>query len=115
MPSPFPGMDPYIEAPHLWNDFHISMIVAMRDALNAVLPPRYAASADVHVWSVDPQSETSVLLGKPDVPMPREPRATGGWRLGCGTPTRRRRSAFECGGDVRGSFCGFTKPGAVAW
>src|SRR5262249_25008776 len=78
MPAPFPGMDPYIEAPHLWNDFHISMIVAMRDALNAFLPPRYAASADVHVWSVDPQSETSVLLGKPDVPIAEEAEGNGG-------------------------------------
>jgi hypothetical protein len=22
MPSPFPGMDPYIETPELWSDFH---------------------------------------------------------------------------------------------
>ena len=22
MPSPFPGMDPYIETPELWPDFH---------------------------------------------------------------------------------------------
>jgi hypothetical protein len=71
-------MDPYIEAPHLWNDFHISMIVAMRSALNAVLPARYAASADVHVWSVDPDKETSVLLGKPDVPITEEMETNGG-------------------------------------
>jgi hypothetical protein len=71
-------MDPYIEAPHLWNDFHISMIVAMRKALNAVLPPGYAASADVHVWSVDQDEETAVLLGKPDVPITEETQANGG-------------------------------------
>ena len=22
MPSPFPGMDPYLEAPHIWPDLH---------------------------------------------------------------------------------------------
>ena len=22
MPSPFPGMDPYIETPRIWTDFH---------------------------------------------------------------------------------------------
>lgn len=78
MPSPFPGMDPYIEAAHLWSDFHICMIVAMRGALNAVLPEGYAASADVQVWSVDPEKETSVLLGKPDVPITQELEDDGG-------------------------------------
>src|SRR6476619_3458534 len=72
MPSPFPGMDPYIESSEVWGDFHISMIAAMRAALNGVLPDRYAASADVHVWSVDPDTEASVLLGKPDVPVAEE-------------------------------------------
>jgi hypothetical protein len=50
----------------------------MRDGLNAVLPARYAASADVHVWSVDPESETAVLLGKPDVPIAAEAGENGG-------------------------------------
>jgi hypothetical protein len=72
MPSPFPGMDPYIEAAHMWNDFHINMIATMKDALNAILPPGYAATADVSGWSVDPVKESSVLLGEPDVPMMRE-------------------------------------------
>jgi Protein of unknown function (DUF4058) len=78
MPSPFPGMDPYIESSGVWGDFHISMIAAMRAALNGVLPARYAASADVHVWSVDPDTEASVLLGKPHVPVTAEEGATGG-------------------------------------
>ncbi len=43
MPSPFPGMDPYIERPALWPDFHDSLIAAIRAALNPVLRPRYAA------------------------------------------------------------------------
>lgn len=87
MPSPFPGMDPYIEAAHVWADFHISMIVAMRDALNAILPPRYAASADVQVWTIDPDKETSVLLGKPDAPIAEE--AAGG---GVATQVRHARA-----------------------
>lgn len=78
MPSPFPGMDPYIESSGLWGDFHLSMIIAMRKALNALLPEGYAASADVHVWSVDPDAETSVVLGKPDVPVSKENAADGG-------------------------------------
>jgi hypothetical protein len=43
MPSPFPGMDPYLERPSLWSDFHATLLVAIRAALNTALPPRYAA------------------------------------------------------------------------
>ncbi len=43
MPSPFPGMDPYIERPPLWPDFHDSLIAGIRAALQPLLRPRYAA------------------------------------------------------------------------
>ncbi len=29
MPSPFPGMDPYLEPPHLWPDVHHALISAV--------------------------------------------------------------------------------------
>ena len=50
MPSPFPGMDPYLESPSLWADFHLTMIVAIRAELNRLLPEKYVASADRYVW-----------------------------------------------------------------
>ena len=31
MPSPFPGMDPWLEAPRIWPDVHNSLIAALRD------------------------------------------------------------------------------------
>ncbi len=49
MPSPFPGMDPYIEAPELWSDFHGDLAAEMRAALNRVLQPRYVARLTPHV------------------------------------------------------------------
>ncbi|MBV8886966.1 MAG: DUF4058 family protein [Chroococcidiopsidaceae cyanobacterium CP_BM_RX_35] len=33
MPSPFPGMDPYLEQPALWSSFHSRLIVAIADAI----------------------------------------------------------------------------------
>ena len=39
----FPGMDPYLEAPGLWQDVHASMIAGIRDELQAQLLPRYVA------------------------------------------------------------------------
>ena len=41
MPSPFPGMDPYIEACGLWGDFHDKLIGELERSLAAALPPRY--------------------------------------------------------------------------
>ena len=43
MPSPFPGMDPYLEAPHLWPGVHHSLIVCFLEDLQPKLPPEYVA------------------------------------------------------------------------
>lgn len=43
MPSPFPGMDPYIEAPNVWGDFHNSLADVIRAELNRIIQPRYVA------------------------------------------------------------------------
>jgi len=49
MPSPLPGMDPYIETPDIWSDFHGDMAAEMRAELNRVLQPRYVARLTPHV------------------------------------------------------------------
>ncbi len=41
MPSPFPGMNPYLEHPNGWAGFHISYLSALRDALVPQVVPRY--------------------------------------------------------------------------
>ena len=67
MPSPFPGMDPYIEDPVRWTDFHTTMNTAMRAALNIVLPQPYVARLERHVWIHQSGSGEGVLLREPDV------------------------------------------------
>jgi hypothetical protein len=49
MVSPFPGMDPYLEDPAIWSDFHTTLIVHLRAAINERLPPGYVASTERHV------------------------------------------------------------------
>jgi hypothetical protein len=49
MPSPFPGMDPYIETPELWSDFHNDLSAEIRAALNLLIRPRYVASLTPYV------------------------------------------------------------------
>mgnify|MGYP001627140690 CR=1 FL=1 len=43
MPSPFPGMDPYLEAPEIWVDFHNNLASQIQATLNSALSPRYIA------------------------------------------------------------------------
>ena len=49
MPSPFPGMDPWLEAPGLFPDFHNRYIAVLSAAMNAVLPPPYFAAIGTRV------------------------------------------------------------------
>jgi hypothetical protein len=37
MPSTLPGMNPYLENPELWSEFHSPMIVAIADQLQPLL------------------------------------------------------------------------------
>ena len=46
MTSPFPGMDPYLEHPGYWRDFHQSFIIYWRDWLADHLPDHYAVRID---------------------------------------------------------------------
>ncbi len=44
MPSPFPGMDPYLEAPHIWEDFHMNLAGGIQAELIPLIRPRYFAA-----------------------------------------------------------------------
>lgn len=66
MPSPFPGMNPYLEHPALWPDVHDSLMVALRDALTLMLRPRYYVSVEERTYIVDALGG-SVFSGRPDV------------------------------------------------
>ena len=67
MPSPFPGMDPYIESSGRWADFHTSLLIAIRAELNIRLPEGYAASAELYVWLHEPEAAERVRVVVPDV------------------------------------------------
>jgi hypothetical protein len=49
MPSPFPGMDPYIETPELWSDFHNNLASEVQAQLNRLIQPRYFARLTPYV------------------------------------------------------------------
>jgi hypothetical protein len=80
MPSPFPGMDPYLETPLLWRDVHHGLISQIQAALNPKLRPHYVARVELRVYvsdEDDPGREAII----PDVRVESAPRRKKGKRL----------------------------------
>lgn len=50
MPSPFPGMDPYLESPALWPDVHHELMSVIRRRLNEQLRPRYVVRIEERLY-----------------------------------------------------------------
>lgn len=49
MPSPFPGMDPFIEG-QTWQDFHTTFLTVIREVLMPRVRPRYIVKVQQHVY-----------------------------------------------------------------
>ena len=69
MTSPFPGMDPYLETPAFWSDFHARFITHWCDAIGDALPGSYDARIDERVIIEMGGPERQLL--KPDVAVMR--------------------------------------------
>jgi hypothetical protein len=63
MPSPFPGVDPYLENPEFWSEVHNRLIVAIADSLSPHLRPKYRVAIEKRVYD----SEEGLLVGIADV------------------------------------------------
>ena len=55
MNYPFPGMDPYLQHPVLWESVHARLIVAIAEQLQPRIDPRYVASIEERVFIEGPQ------------------------------------------------------------
>ncbi len=53
MTSPFPGMDPFLEEPRLWESFHNRYIGALDEALSARVRPHFYVEEQSSVYVVD--------------------------------------------------------------
>ena len=65
MPSPFPGMDPYLERHNVWPDVHSALIVATRDALAPQVAPAYYVAIEERMYIV--ALDSAEFVGRPDV------------------------------------------------
>ena len=72
MPSPFPGMDPYLEG-SLWPDVHARLAVAISNTLGPLVRPNFVVRSEVStVRDTDPASEIGIMY--PDVKVRRAER-----------------------------------------
>src|SRR5947207_13035601 len=51
----FPGMDPYLEHPVLWESVHARLVTVIADQLQPQLDPRYVATVEERVFIEGPQ------------------------------------------------------------
>ena len=65
MPSPFPGMDPYLERPGSWQNVHVTLISALRAELQPLVRPRYWVTVEARIYELLPGDD--LLVGLPDV------------------------------------------------
>src|SRR5215216_1053557 len=65
MPSPFPGMDPYLEG-YLWPDVHNALANKLRQLLAPLLRPRYTVRLGIYVVE-DTAPENDLGIMYPDV------------------------------------------------
>jgi len=67
MPSPFPGMNPYLEQEDVWQDFHDRFIPALSDELTPQVRPHFIVKIEEHPYIHEPAAEQRIRLGSADV------------------------------------------------
>lgn len=97
MPSPFPGMDPFLEG-QKWRDFHVSALYVTRRLLTARLRPRYSVAIEESVYLEEEFDEDlrfpdiSVSLHDPQAPFVSSGSSASGIQPVVYTVPRLRRS-----------------------
>lgn len=65
MPSPFPGMNPYLEHPELFPGVHHYLISEIARFLSPQLRPKYRVAVEVRMYETT--DDSSLVVGIPDV------------------------------------------------
>lgn len=75
MPSPFPGMNPYLERAAVWHGFHQRIITHMGDQLAALVGDSYIVDVETHLYLHELPAEERRLMGHSDVSVAGGPAA----------------------------------------
>lgn len=71
MPSPFPGMNPYLEREVVWHDFHERFLIFGAGIIGAQVRPDYVVRVDDHVFIDEPADEPRRAVGRVDLGIAR--------------------------------------------
>ena len=69
-------MNPYLEQPDVWHDFHQRFVARLGDELSRNIRPAYVTKIDENVYIHELDAEQRLLLGRPDVAVLEEPGET---------------------------------------
>lgn len=72
MPSPFPGMNPYLERETVWSDFHVEFCKAIKKALVPQVHPHFIVKFNEHIYIREVLEEPRRLIGLADVSVARK-------------------------------------------
>jgi hypothetical protein len=95
MPSPFPGMDPYLEALSVWPGFHHKFASELSTELNSILPAPYYADLEMREEMgiiEEDGAKRWIVLDVTIVRYPRPPFQSSGGATAVLTQTRREVS-----------------------
>jgi len=78
MPTPFPGMDPYLERPGVWEDIHTPLILEIANSLETRIQPLFRVAVERRAYQTmlwEPET-----LTEPETSAPQRDAAPGGVR-----------------------------------
>jgi hypothetical protein len=79
MPSPFPGMNPYLEQETVWHDFHERFIPLAAELIGAQVLPRSFVKINEHIYVHELGEDRPRLAGRGDVLVAKgKPQVSGG-------------------------------------
>lgn len=67
MPSPFPGMNPYLEQDIAWHDFHERFLILGAGLIGAQVRPNYVVRVDDHIFVHELPDEPKKSTGRADL------------------------------------------------
>jgi hypothetical protein len=67
MPSPFPGMNPYLERDIAWHDFHERFLILGAGIIGAQVRPNYVVKVDDHIFVHEVLVESRQPVGRADL------------------------------------------------
>jgi hypothetical protein len=67
MPSPFPGMNPYLEQSDTWEDFHHNFMTRAQEMLSGQVGPNYLVKIEVRLLLHELSAEERRFIGRADV------------------------------------------------